>query len=316
MNTEELLKYLSIIIDLEKSKYTQEQTIKGLNQNLLSYQREFDNNHRLNTAFDNRVQNAVNFNNIKVDQKGKFLMYFSVYYLGSLGSYLGFLLYALSCPIGTSIVAGLISAIICGCIPIFIWKKILKERRRRAIIQIQVKARNDSRLRENRKVRNEQISLILPKFANEISVMKKTYQLTCQTLKKCYDANVIPLQYRNIVPVCTFYGYIINKRTYSLERNPNAFDEGAINMYERELIDRTIMGKLDTIIKCLNQISENQKEIRNVIQEGNREAQRLLTDINNNVTKSNKNLQNIQYQNDQRNKCVEYLSYVAYQKYY
>ena len=42
MDTSKLLEYLSIIIDLEKNKYTQERAIKQLNGNISSYTSEYN----------------------------------------------------------------------------------------------------------------------------------------------------------------------------------------------------------------------------------------------------------------------------------
>lgn len=315
MDTSKLLEYLSIIIDLEKNKYTQEETIKRINNNISSYQSEFNNNLNLNEKSDNVRQNINNFENIKVDESGKGIMYFMIYYVGCIGAGLGVIAYNIAHSMGIAIILGIIGAVIGGSIPVLVWKNIMKNRRERTIIQMQRGMRADNELRQNRQLRNNEISLAVPKLEAEKKSMQETYQLTCQTLKKCYEINIIPVKYRNIVPVCMFYDYILNGRTYSLKRNPNAFDEGAINMYEDEIFRNIIKDKLDIIINKLDDLREGQRVLCRVIEEGNRQTHKLLNDINSNVTRVNDNLQTIQYQNEQRNRCLEYMSYVTYQRY-
>lgn len=315
MDTSKLLEYLSIIIDLEKNKYTQEETIKNINNSISSYQSEFNNNLSLNEKSDNIRQNISNFENIKVDESGKGIMYFMIYYVGCIGAGLGVIAYNIAHSMGIAIILGIIGAVIGGSIPVLVWKNIMKNRRERTIIQMQRGMRADNELKQNRQLRNNEISLAVPKLEAEKKSMQETYQLTCQTLKKCYAVNIIPEKYRNIVPVCMFYDYIFNGRTYSLKRNPNAFDEGAINMYEDEIFRNIIKDKLDIIINKLDDLREGQKVLCRVIEEGNRQTHKLLNDINSNVTRVNDNLQTIQYQNEQRNRCLEYMSYVTYQRY-
>jgi len=308
MNTSKLLEYLSIIIDLEKNRYAQQKTINSLNKNISSFKAVFSTNVQLNEIVKLDQKNTSKFKNVKVDKSGKWIMYLMVYYMAFQGGALGYHIFS-------NIKALITGAVIGAIIPILIWKRILKKRREQAIIQIKREMRTEDELNQSRQLKNKQISLAMPKLEAEMQAMQKTYNLTCQALKKCYDINIIPVKYRNIVPVCMFYDYISNGRTYCLKRNPNAFDEGAINMYEQELFRNVVMDKLDIIINQLDNLRENQKVLCRVIEEGNRQTHKLLNDINSNVTKVNDNLQTIQYQNEQRNKCLEYMSYVTYQRY-
>jgi hypothetical protein len=183
------------------------------------------------------------------------------------------------------------------------------------LIQMRRGARVEDEISQSRNVRNNEISVILPKLEAEKNSMQETYRMTCQTLNKCYDTDIIPVEYRSIIPVCMFYDYISNGRTYSLKRNQNAFDEGAINMYEDECFRRAIIDKLDIVIERLDELKQGQKVLYNAIQDGNIQTKRLLSEINTNVSNVNGNLQTIQYQNEQRNRCLKYMSYVTYQRY-
>lgn len=310
METAELLKYLSIIVELEKSKYTQEETIKRLNGNISSYKREYETNTALNKKVD-AAASVDNTQNIVVDTSGKGIMHFMVYYVGCLGAALGVAVYQLTKIWVLAILFGIVGAVIGGSIPVAVWKNILKKRRERAVIQINRGNRADIELKQNRELRNKEITAILPKLTAENKTMQETYNLTCLALKQCYDVGIIPVKYRSFVPVCMFYDYILNKRTYSLERNPDKFDEGAINMYENERKQDIIIDKLNIMINNLEAIRNNQAMMYNAIQEGNRKTHTLLNKINSNVTKVNNNLTTIQYQNEERNRCVQYMSYVA-----
>ncbi len=314
MDTSKLLEYLSIIIDLEKDKYTQAETIKQLNSNISSYKNEYQRNDGINKKVLLRSQTASD-DDVNVDESGKGIMYFMVYYVGFFGAWLGYIVYFFSRNFIISLIGAAIGAVLGGSIPVMVWKNILKKRRERAIIQRNRGIRADVELSQNRQSRNNEIAVLLPRVQAEKDNMQKIYDLTCKTLKKCYEADIIPADYRNIVPVCMFYDYILNGRTYSIKRNPQAFDEGAINMYEDELRKREILNKLDQILCKLNEISQNQRVLHNAIQEGNRKTHELLNNINSNVAKVNSNLQTIQYQNECSNKCLQYMSYVTYQRY-
>lgn len=130
METSEFLKYLSIIIDLEKSKYTQEQTIRKLNGNISAYKKDYDTNIALNKNVDIQSNtNTYTTKTVTVDTSGKGLMYFMVYYVGCLGAGLGVAVYNLTKTMPLSIIVGLIGAVIGGCIPVAVWKNILKKRK-------------------------------------------------------------------------------------------------------------------------------------------------------------------------------------------
>lgn len=312
MDTSKLIEYLSIIIDLEKDKYSQSETIKQLNKNIKSYTNEYRKNENFNEQV---LSNCSTEHNVQVDKSGKGIMYFMVYYVGFLGMSLGALSEYIFHNRGLSVLIGIIGGIIGGSIPVMVWKHILKERRKQAVIQRNQSMRADVELSQNRQTRNKEISVILPRIKGERDIMQKSYNLTCETLQKCYDINIIPSKYRSLIPVGMFYDYLINRRTYSLERNPNTADEGAINMYENECFKRLIISKFDQLLDKLDEISGNQRVIYNAIQEGKRQTQSIMNDINKNVSKVNSNLRTIQYQNERRDKCLQYMSYVTYQRY-
>lgn len=311
METSKLLEYLAIIIDLEKNKLTQEETLIAINSNMSSYRTEYGDNVKLNDA----INKSNNIKKIEVDKSGKGFFYFMTSCMSCMGINVCISTYNATHSLKLALPLGVIGSLVFGGIPIIIWNIILQKRRECVTNQVHQGMKAEKELMQSREVRNKKISIALSKLTLESKAMQETYMLTCQALKKCYDINIIPIKYRGIVPVCMFYDYILNGRTYSLQKNLSAFDEGAINMYEKELIYQRIEGKLDVIINNLESLKQGQKVLYNAIQDGNQKTHQMLNDINSSIFKVNGSLQTIQYQNEQRNKCLEYMSYVTYQRY-
>lgn len=243
-------------------------------------------------------------------------MYFMIYYVGFFGAALGGLVYSFSNKAIPSLIVGIIGAFVGGCIPVAVWKHILKMRKEREVIQINRGLRTEETLVAQRSERNIYIANAVSKLKEERKAMKDTYNLTCQALQKCYAVDIIPKDYRSIVPVCMFYDYISNGRTYSIRRDPARADEGAINMYEQECFQNLIISKLDLIINNIDEIKSNQAALYNIVREGNRITSELLNDINNNISKTNTKLTAMQYQNERRNAYLERISYVTDHYYY
>ena len=93
----------------------------------------------------------------------------------------------------------------------------------------------------------------------------------CQTaLKKLYDMDVIFPKYRNLLAVAQIYEYIAAGRCSKLEGH-----EGAYNLYESELRQNIIIGKLDQAIQVLEEIRDTQYMIYSAIQESNKLLQQV-----------------------------------------
>lgn len=314
MDTAKLMNYLLIIIDLEKDKYTQSKVLNKLKSDIQSYTSEYRSNEDMNERVRQK-QEAFCADNVKPKESGKGIMIFLSFYSAFTLLSCGRLVYFITNNIAISLLAAAVGGAIGALIPVLVWKNILKKRRSRSIVQINRGMRADNARALQRQTRNRQLSAMLPKLRAEQNEMQKLYNLTCNTLKKCYDIDIIPVKYRSLVPVCMFYDYLLNKQTYSLERNPQTADEGAINMYEKECILKSILFKMDQILDRLNEISANQAVLYNAISEGNRQTSELLNNLNNNASQINSKMDIIQYQNQRRNACLEYMSYVTYQNF-
>lgn len=319
MDTSELLKYLKIVMDLEQDKFVQVQTINQLNKSIENYNQQYNNNKLLNSK-NQAKRIAESCDNVQVDESGKGLVYFISICMATSGIQIGQIIQAIFHEFVLSLAVGLISSIIISGIPIFIWKRvILKKRKEMAVAQINRGIRADEELSRNRQNMNNKISGIISKLQQEKQSFMKTYNLTNEALKKCYEVNIIPPKYRSMIPVCMFYDYISNGRTYSLKRNPEAFDEGAINMYEEEVFKQVIIGKFNEAIQELREIKNNQKVFYSQMLEAERKKQMILNSINDNISGLRKDVRQgfdiVQYQNEQRNRCLSYMTYVSRQWY-
>lgn len=103
---------------------------------------------------------------------------------------------------------------------------------------------------------------------------KQLYLETEDLLDKYYQKDVIFPKYRELIPISSFYEYLISGRCDCLEGH-----EGAYNIYENELRQNIIIDKLDDIIHCLEQIKRNQYMLYSAITEGNRKIQKLGDDV-------------------------------------
>lgn len=93
----------------------------------------------------------------------------------------------------------------------------------------------------------------LPVYRREYEILYQEYNRIQYTLKKLYDMNIIFPKYRSLIPVCSFFEYISSGRCDGLEGK-----EGAYNVYEMELRQNIVVGKLDNIIGRIDVIKSNQ----------------------------------------------------------
>ena len=113
------------------------------------------------------------------------------------------------------------------------------------------------------------------KIATEaVNQMQKTLLNTKDTLQKFYSVEMLYPKYRNLVAVSTIYEYFASGRVDTLE-GPN----GAYNLYESELRQNIIIGKLDVIISQLDQIKTNQYALYNELKETNQIINGIRNDV-------------------------------------
>jgi hypothetical protein len=322
METQKLLKYLETVVELERNKYVQINTINSINNKIKSYENQINNNNRLMlNEYDERKRSTLTAENVKVDKSGKWLAAFGIYYCAFMGAVVfGFLArIAVKGAVIPIVAAGAVGAVAGGVIPWRKWRAVLKKRRLAEIKKFKALQIQDDVAVINRDAQTKDLQAALPKLQKSCEAMKKAYSVTDRTLNSYYNMNIIPVKYRSMLPVCMFYDYILNKRTYSLERNPVTSDIGAINMYEEEVYKKVIIGKLNEAIRQMKMIRNNQEVFYEQMIRAQNKTHQLLTGINDNITGLRKDvaegLDAIKYQNEQILKCEKYMSYVTYQNY-
>lgn len=96
-----------------------------------------------------------------------------------------------------------------------------------------------------------------------------------KTLSKYYDLDVIYPKYRNLVALTTFAEYLESGRCKSLYGYT-----GCYNVYEQELRQNTIIGKLDQVLIQLDQIKKVQFATYLAIQQSNAIQSAMLNTCN------------------------------------
>ena len=99
---------------------------------------------------------------------------------------------------------------------------------------------------------------------------------TRQVLEKLYTSDVIFPKYKNMVAICTIYEYFAAGRCTTL-----VGADGAYNLYESELRQNLIIGKLDTIISQLEEIKQNQYILYTELKKTNSITSSIYRDIKN-----------------------------------
>lgn len=134
---------------------------------------------------------------------------------------------------------------------------------------------------------------------NEKQVETKTI------LKKYYDLEYLYPKCQGIVPICTIYEYLESGRCYSLTG-----PDGAYNLYEQELLMKTIIGKLDDVIDRLDDIAENQRMLANEIRRSHSELSTMLASLDNSAKNMSESLAISEYYNRVTATNTTYLAWV------
>ena len=119
---------------------------------------------------------------------------------------------------------------------------------------------------------NEQKEIIVGRISN----IEKDLDDVTKTLNKYYDVDVIYPKYRNLVAVTTFIEYLESGRCKSLYGYT-----GCYNVYEQEIRQNAIIGKLDQVLAQLDQIKKVQFATYLAVQESNALKSALVNTCNN-----------------------------------
>lgn len=100
-------------------------------------------------------------------------------------------------------------------------------------------------------------------------------------LEDFYSYNIINEKYRHdIVAIASFYQYLEEKRTYSLEFDQKTGDRGAYNIYNEEAQRGIIIIQLSKVLDKLDQVMANQHMLQNTLRDANRKINSLSSNIN------------------------------------
>lgn len=310
MDSKMLTKYLYALTDLEKRKYTVEKLIRNLENEIRNCQSKIQANINLN-ANEQAQSERLYYNptDIVVTNNKKGITLAASVILGWI-LFIN-LLIAFTEMTGSGVVglfAGAAGFIAGATIPWIIRGRIMKKKYEEACRNVAMYREQDTNMYYWRIEENNKLSVAIPNYQNDVSALKNLHKTIRDTLTKLYSVGIIPEDYRKLEPICTFYGYFKNGRTYSIVRN--GFDEGAINMYERELRDGIIISELRQIKSGINQLIANQGELYGAVLEADRENRRMLTSINNNITEfrteTKNSLEVLKYQSQIRTECAKY----------
>lgn len=321
MNDKMLLEYVSIVMDLEKDKYSQSQAIKQLEQNVASMKAEKEKNE---AAIKNTVT-EYDLNAVEVQPEGHGCLFYAfLLFLGYvLSTFFDSILSPLLSCINPNQTSSTLVAYILGFLVavILIICYIIKDKKEPARLlekkkkEIEQSLENNKKLNQKRMQRNYSLGFSIPKVQKEREVLVATNNETETLLQKYYALNVIPEAYRNLVAVCSFYSYLSAGRTYTIRMNVQTHDEGAVNIFEREQKMGLIISKLDQVVHNLQALREEQSALRYAIEEGNRVTHSLLEKVDAGIGRANNNLACIRYQKDQELKYQQYMASAAYQYY-
>lgn len=134
---------------------------------------------------------------------------------------------------------------------------------------------------ERKEQRCDSITQGLPDLDDRKQHMQTALQSCENVLKAYYGLDVLPrdARFRGFVPVLTILQYLETGRTYSLERNPQAADPGALNMYIDELYQNRIVSELKQINQNLKKVQEQQTMLYEAYCESNRQIALLTQSV-------------------------------------
>lgn len=314
MNYEQLLDYMSIIIDLEKNLYIQNQTIEALQ----------------NDASRLAVKKKIREPYMEVEQADGSGAGLGV---GVITAIIGFIVFIKTFGqmsidngegSGIGVVFGIIfKSLLCaaliglgiGGIVYGIVHSILSAKYKREAEESYKYQLNDYDKRMKKEKERLESETQKRNYINEqISALSEQRKKTEESLEEFYSYNIIDERYRHdLVALCTLYQYLKAGQTYTLRRDNQTGDKGAYNIYENAYLAGLVLKKLDDVIDKMDDIIQNQYEIVEAIREGNNKINQLESSIKNEgnrisrqINQGNHQRAAIQYNLEQNNNLIAY----------
>ena len=132
-----------------------------------------------------------------------------------------------------------------------------------------LKAYNLSVEQDRLRVERERPKKLL--LQGQLKTLKDAHKKTVDTLNKLYNKGVIHKKYWGLVPICSLYGYFDTGVCTQLEGH-----EGAYNKYDTECRLDRIISKLDQVIQRLDEIKALQQDLYEAIEESNCKVGQLI----------------------------------------
>lgn len=126
-------------------------------------------------------------------------------------------------------------------------------------------------------VRNLQVDNAKKKLSvldETLQKSKNELEETKRLLNRYYDLGFIYPKYRGMVPICQIYEYLESGRCFSL-----IGPSGAYNLYESELRQNIIIGKLDDVLDRLDRLSDGQQMLAAAIRQSNAKIDQLSSSL-------------------------------------
>lgn len=278
MTYEQLKEYISIILDMEKNLYVQKETLEFMynKRNSLGIKRDIEVPHCDKAKTDyveymlrvGLVFGAIGFVIGTIARWGKFWDNSGIFAI-ILAPLFGLFI---------AIIAGLISAIIIGP---FVAMSVSKKEQSEYDLYYEKRLQEYDHQKKNDDNRVRKEIILRGKIQQDIDLLESKYNESKKCLDKFYSYNIINEKYRHdIVAIASFYQYLEEKRTYSLEYDRKTADKGAYNIYNEEVQRGIIIIQLGKVLDKLDQVIENQYMLQNTLRDANRKVNSLSSNIN------------------------------------
>lgn len=306
LNYNDLLKYMEIVLDMEKNVYVELKSWQDLQgqMNRLGMPRKYNKPVRYSTT-------------------NLFLRFLASFFGGAIVGFIAvFVLIVGACTVGhiaqtdlptpkTAITVGVITWII--VIIIAMRSAIMEKNYEKNRYSTELNDYNTNLSNDNARVQRELAQKqYLQTQADTLAAMWRTSK---EKLDKMYSYDILEEKYRNIVAVASIYEYLKHERTRSLQRVGS--DEGAYNIFESEVRLNKIITNTDIIIQKLDVVIENQRELANTMRNAQNSINNLVTSTNNmsarlqsGMKQLNASVELSNYQQQQTNNELRYMNFM------
>lgn len=272
MTYEQTKTYLSILLDMEKNIYIQENILGNMYKEMNSLGIKGEYEHPIHQKSSPDFSDDMSTTGWGMGIIGGILSLIIFWANTGIHIFLGaFVLIGFGIVIG--VVSGLIIGPIVACVKSSGRQKELDELYNEQIREFEQLLKDD-------KVRVQDENIIKGGIQRQIDGLEEKYRKSKKVLEGFYSYYILNEKYwHDIVAICTFYQYLCEKRTYCLEFDRKTGDKGAYNIYANELQLGVIISKLDLVLDKLDQIADNQNMLKSIMIDANKKVDNLSNNI-------------------------------------